>query len=236
MSFLDGYEDVNARIKRARAEFPGLRLVAYIEDIDLKNGYILIRAEAYKNYEDDKPSAVDYALEVRSDRGVNANFWVENCVTSAYGRVIGLLTPGGAGRPTRQDMEKVEAIQAPLQTRGAGGAVPSAAESISALKAKLGAGEPMPEPPICKHGHRVLIEGTSNKTGSPYKGYLCPHKVKASQCQPLWLKRYGDRWLAPDDYTEVMQDAGRNLDPIAEREPVPDELLSDTERANRATN
>jgi hypothetical protein len=82
----------------------------------------------------------------------------------------------------------------------------------------------------------VLIEGTSNKTGSPYKGYLCPHKVKASQCQPLWLKRYGDRWLAPDDYTEVMQDAGRNLDPIAEREPVPDELLSDTERANRATN
>jgi hypothetical protein len=26
MSFLDGYEDVNARIKRARAEFPGLRL------------------------------------------------------------------------------------------------------------------------------------------------------------------------------------------------------------------
>ena len=117
MSFLDGYEDVNARIKRARAEFPGLRLVAYIEDIDLKNGYILIRAEAYKNYEDEKPSAVDYALEVRSDRGVNANFWVENCVTSAYGRVIGLLSPGGVGRPTRQDMEKVEAIQAPLQKR-----------------------------------------------------------------------------------------------------------------------
>jgi hypothetical protein len=65
MSFLDGYEDVNARIKRARAEFPTLRLVAYIEDIDLKNGYILVRAEAYKNYEDDKPSAIDYALEVQ---------------------------------------------------------------------------------------------------------------------------------------------------------------------------
>ena len=113
MSFLDGYEDVNARIKRARAEFPTLRLVAYIEDIDLKNGYILVRAEAYKNYDDDKPTAVDYALEVRSDRGVNANFWVENCVTSAYGRVIGLLSPGGAGRPTRQDMEKVESVQAP---------------------------------------------------------------------------------------------------------------------------
>jgi hypothetical protein len=74
------------------------------------------------------------------------------------GALLACLAPGGVGRPTRQDMEKVEAIQAPLQTRGAGGAVPSAAESISALKAKLGA-EVMPEPPICKHGHRVLIEG-----------------------------------------------------------------------------
>jgi len=235
MSFLDGYEDVNARIKRARAEFPGLRLIAYIEDIDLKNGYILIRAEAYKNYEDDKPSAVDYALEVRSDRGVNANFWVENCVTSAYGRVIGLLTPGGAGRPTRQDMEKVEAIQAPLHTRGAGGAIPTAAESISALKAKLGA-EPMPEPPICKHGHRVLIEGTSNKTNKPYKGYLCPDKVKSNQCEPIWLRQYGDKWLSPTDHAEVLLEAGRNLDPITEREPVPDELLSESERASRAAN
>jgi len=234
MSFLDGYEDVNARIKRARTEYPGLRLVAYIEDIDLKNGYILVRAEAYKNYEDEKPSAVDYALEVRSDRGVNANFWVENCVTSAYGRVIGLLSPGGVGRPTRQDMEKVEAIQTPLQTRGAGGAVPSAAKSISALKAKLGA-ETMPEPPICTHGHRVLLEGIG-KTGRPYRGYMCSDKVKAKQCTPIWAKQYGDKWLMPDDHNEVVLEAGRNLDPIAEREPVPNELLSDTERANRATN
>ena len=233
MSFLDGYEDVNARIKRARAEFPGLRLVAYIEDIDLKNGYILVRAEAYKNYEDEKPSAVDYALEVRSDRGVNANFWVENCVTSAYGRVIGLLSPGGVGRPTRQDMEKVD--QAPLQTRGAGGAIPSASESINALRAKLGAVE-MPEPPICKHGHRVLLEGLSNKTGKPYKGYMCPEKVKGNQCDPIWLRQYGDKWLRPDDHAEVLLEAGRNLDPVAEREPVPDELLSNTERASRATN
>jgi hypothetical protein len=94
----------------------------------------------------------------------------------------------------------------------------------------------MPEPPICKHGHRVLIEGTSNKTNKPYKGYLCPDKVKANQCEPVWLRQYGDKWLRPDDHAEVLLEAGRNLDPVAEREPVPDELLSDTERANRATN
>jgi hypothetical protein len=28
-----------------------------------------------------------------------------------------------------------------------------------------------------------------------------------------------------DDHAEVLLEAGRNLDPVAEREPVPDELL-----------
>lgn len=233
MSFLDGYEDVNARIKRARTEYPGLRLVAYIEDIDIKNGYILVRAEAYKTYDDEKPSAVDYAYELRSDRGVNANFWVENCVTSAYGRVIGLLTPGGVGRPTRQDMDKVEALQGPIQTRGAGGAIPTAAESINALKAKLG-GEVLPEPPICTHGHRVLLEGIG-KTGRPYRGYMCSEKVKARQCAPIWAKQYGDKWLMPEDHSEVLLEAGRNLDPVSEREPVPQAFMSDSERAQHGT-
>jgi len=227
MSFLDGYEDVNARITRARAEFPTLRLVAYIEELDYKEGFIVVRAEAFKNYEDEKPSAVDYALEVRAERGVNANFWVENCVTSAYGRVIGLLTPGGAGRPTKQDMEKSEAIEK-LKSRGAG--VATAAESIAALKVKLGV-EPMAEPPACKHGHMILLEGISDKTGNPYKGYVCSEKVQARQCKPIWLKRYGDQWLTPGDHAEVIAEAGRNLDPIKQREPIPAELLSESERA-----
>jgi hypothetical protein len=94
----------------------------------------------------------------------------------------------------------------------------------------------MPEHPTCTHGHRILLEGMSNKTGKPYKGYMCAEKVKARQCQPIWLRLYGDKWLMPDDHSEVVLEAGRNLDPVAEREPVPDELLSDTERANRATN
>ena len=61
MGFLDNYEDVNARIKRFRSEFPSGRLIAFIEDIDLNKGTVLIRAEAYREYEDAVPSAVDYA-------------------------------------------------------------------------------------------------------------------------------------------------------------------------------
>jgi hypothetical protein len=82
----------------------------------------------------------------------------------------------------------------------------------------------------------VLLEGLSNKTGKPYKGYMCPEKVKSNQCEPIWLRQYGDKWLRPDDHAEVLLEAGRNLDPIAEREPVPDELLSESERAARDTN
>ena len=50
MGFLDNYEDVNARIKRFRSEFPSGRLVAYIESFDIEKGTILVRAEAYREY------------------------------------------------------------------------------------------------------------------------------------------------------------------------------------------
>ena len=187
MGFLDDYEDVNARIIRARSEFPTMRLVAYIEDIDITKGYILVRGEAYRNYDDEKPSAVDYALEVRSDRGVNLHFWVENAITSCYGRVIGLLTPGGIARSTKQDMEKVEALSAkdvaPITddlwaTNGIGATIKNVADALGAtvLEGK----------PECKHGPRVWREGVSAKTGKAWGNYSCIEKSKSTQCDPLW--------------------------------------------------
>jgi len=187
MGFLDNYEDVNARIIRARAEFPTMRLVAYIEDIDITKGYILVRGEAYRNYEDEKPSAVDYALEMRSDRGVNLHFWVENAITSCYGRVIGLLTPGGIARSTKQDMEKVEALSAkdvaPITDDL--WATNAIAATIKNVADTLGANvvEGKPE---CIHGARVWREGVSAKTGKAWGNYSCVEKSKATQCDPLW--------------------------------------------------
>ena len=186
-NFLEGYEDVNARIIRARAEFPTMRLVAYIEDIDITKGYILVRGEAYRNYEDEKPSAVDYALEVRSDRGVNLHFWVENAITSCYGRVIGLLTPGGIARSTKQDMEKVEALSAKDVAPIADDlwATNAIAATIKNVADTLGASvvEGKPE---CIHGARVWREGVSAKTGKAWGNYSCVEKSKATQCDPLW--------------------------------------------------
>ena len=186
-NFLEGYEDVNARIIRARKEFPTLRLVAFIEDIDITKGYVLIRAEAYKEYEDHLPSAVDYAFEMRADSGVNKNFWIENCSTSAYGRVLGLLTPGGIARSTRQDMEKVEALSARDVAPVSDDlwATTPVAQTIEAVKNELG-GIYLQGKPECKHGARVWREGVSAKTNKKWGNYSCIEKSKATQCEPVW--------------------------------------------------
>jgi hypothetical protein len=108
MSFLDNYEDVNARIKRFRSEFPSGRLIASIEHIDVMAGTVLVKAEAYREYEDQVPSAVDYAFGNVSTYPNNLKKWfIEDTITSAYGRCIGLLTPSldHKARPTMQDME-----------------------------------------------------------------------------------------------------------------------------------
>lgn len=215
MSFLEGYEDVNARITRFRTEFPTGRLVAYIEDMNIDKGYILVKAEAYREYEDLIPSAIDYAFEAKSDRGVNLHFWVENCVTSAYGRVIGLLTPSTT-RSTAQDMEKVERLQAndrlpapskpvsddlwttfpSFKTReeAESAGVPTVASAVSEVAAKLG-GFISEESPQCQHGHMLLKEGVSDKTGKPYRGHVCIEKVKARQCPPIWYVQANGRWV-----------------------------------------
>ena len=194
-NFLEGYEDVNARIIRARAEFPSLRLIAYIEDIDITKGYVLIRAEAYKNYEDEKPSAVDYAFEMRADSGVNKNFWIENCSTSAYGRVLGLLTPGGIARSTRQDMEKVEALSARDVAPVSDDlwATTPVAQTIEAVKNELG-GIYLQGKPECKHGARVWREGVSAKTNKKWGNYSCIEKSKATQCEPVWYMQTSTGW------------------------------------------
>ena len=193
-NFLEGYEDVNARIIRARAEYPTLRLVAYIEDIDITKGYILVKAEAYKEYEDHLPSAVDYALEVRSDRGVNLHFWVENAVTSAYGRVIGLLTPGGIARSTKQDMEKVELLStAEVMARNDDlwATTPEGSKAIDTAKNKVSRLQTTPE---CKHGARIWKTGTSQKTGRDWANYSCIEKSKAAQCEPIWYMQTSIGW------------------------------------------
>jgi hypothetical protein len=194
---LNNYEDVNSRIKRFRETYISGRITTEIVELNVKDGYVVIRACAYREHEDVVPAAIDYAFEQRSDRGVNRDFWIENCSTSSIGRCIGLLMPSDA-RPTRQDMEKVERLAAqpavevdlwatatPTKPEAVGSVRP-AAESIADIKAQLG-GEILDPAPICSHGRMVYKEGVSATTQKKYRGYTCSSKSRGDQCKPIWL-------------------------------------------------
>jgi hypothetical protein len=189
MGFLDNYEDVNARIKRFRSEFPTGRLIAYIEDIDVIKGTVLVKAEAYREYENALPSAVDYAFGNVAHLTNNMKKWlIEDTVTSAYGRVIGLLTPSEHARPTVQDMQKVENLPAdpdPWSNRAAIEDIPTMASAIGEIEQSLG-GAQVAEPPRCPHGTMVWAEGTAKATGKPWAAYKCTEKNRANQCNPYW--------------------------------------------------
>lgn len=193
MSFLDNYEDVNARITRFRTEFPSGRLVAVIEDKDLTAGWVLVRAEAYKEFEDAVPSAVDYAYGNVASLTANMRKWlVEDTSTSAIGRVIGLLSPSPAGRPTRQDMERVEVLPATpdpwatltiTQTAKDTGTT-ALTTAMKEIGTQLG-GQLVAETPRCAHGTMIWKQAAE---GSPknWGGYFCTEKTKATQCNPYW--------------------------------------------------
>jgi hypothetical protein len=191
MGFLDNYEDVNARIKRFRAEFPTGRLVAYIDSFDIEKGTILVRAEAYREYEDTVPSAVDYAFGNVATYPQNMRKWmVEDTITSAYGRCIGLLTPSleHSSRPTVQDMEKVETLPASADTWSTKASIEDMATMASAvleIGKELG-GELVAAAPRCPHGTMIWAEGTAKATGKPWAAYKCTEKNRANQCNPYW--------------------------------------------------
>lgn len=192
---LENYEDVNSRIKRFRETHLSGRIETQIIDVSVEKGYVLIQASVYREHEDLVPAAVDYAFELRSDRGVNRDFWIENASTSAIGRVLGLLMPSGKHRSTKEDMEKVQRLShvpaepdpwatATLTVTTEGTAEP-VGNTLQMVAEQLG-GQIIEETPLCAHGRMLLKEGISSKTGKSYKGHVCPTKVKAEQCQPVW--------------------------------------------------
>ena len=78
-------------------------------------------AELYADKDDKVPVATGYAEEIKSDRGVNATSFVENCETSAIGRAIAncpLQAPASGPRPSRNEMQKVERLGGAPQPSG----------------------------------------------------------------------------------------------------------------------
>lgn len=182
MSFLDGYEDVAARIRRLHATFPDNKVHTAIIDFNAEKGFVLVECRIYRHYDDLFAAGIDFAYGHQSAYNANMKRWfVEDTITSAIGRCAGLVL-GSETRPTKQNMEHVEAISKEYMETDL---FPASDESIEKVKSQLSSADNS-EAPICLHGHRILREGISPKNGKPYRGHTCPEKNKESQCEAIW--------------------------------------------------
>jgi hypothetical protein len=214
--FLDNYEDVATRIKRFWETHPSGRIENNIIEFNAEKGFILVQTLIFKEYEDQKPSAIDYAFGNVATYNVQMKkFFVEDTVTSAIGRAIGLLL-GTDKRPTLQDMQKVETISATVAKSTADdydpwskkfgdvpsyktaaeaeqSGIPSFGSSMDEIAKTLG-GQLVEEAPQCSHGHRIWKQAHE---GAPknWGGYFCTERTKATQCAPAWYVLASDgKW------------------------------------------
>ena len=196
MSFLEGYELANDTIIRFRKEYPSGRIITSIHDAELKEGWVLVKAEIFREFEDHVPSATDFAYGNVATYPQNMKKWfVEDTVTSCISRAIKLLSPSAA-RPSREDMARVEFESTPKEKDRDPWATLSVtqiahdtgttalATAVQEIQGQLG-GELVPASPRCAHGTMVWKQAAA---GSPknWGGYFCTERTKATQCPPNW--------------------------------------------------
>ena len=209
---LTDYEDVDTRIHKFYETYPdGAIHTELIENTEDK-GIVVFKATAYRTYADTVASAIGYARGARKDRGVDRDFWFENCETSAIGRCLANLGLSARGkRASSIEMAKVAGAEAshkePIRVRtkehkefldaqNTGQEIvwdttieppadiePAFANAVDLVQQVLSA-EPIP---TCKHGQRTLREGVGAK--GAYRGWTCPlpMKRKAEQCKSIWM-------------------------------------------------
>jgi hypothetical protein len=188
-NFLENYETANSTIKRFWVEFPTGRINPVIDEVDLVKGYIFVKTEIYRDYNDPLPTVVDYAYgNVAFYPEAMKKWFVEDSVTSSISRAIKLLSPS-ENRPSLEDMQRVEKLAevpypkslddvwVPTEVKHVGQALEELAEAIVT-------GQPGDKE--CQHGFMIRKEGISPKTGKPYKGWTCPSKNRDFQCKAVW--------------------------------------------------
>ena len=210
---LNDYEDVDSRIHKFYEKYPDGAIHTEEIHYDEKDGVVVFRTMAFRTYLDDKPAAIGYARGMRKDRGVDRDWWYENCETSSIGRCMANLSLSAKGkRASSLEMAKVadysSSNKEPIRVRTeehkkflessnpdaqiiwdttieppSEEPIPALQKAGELVQSVLGA-EPVPS---CKHGQRSLKEGKGAK--GAYRGWTCPlpYKQKAEACNPIWM-------------------------------------------------
>lgn len=140
----DEYITVSERIEKFYAKFPQGRILTSVVEHSAETGFILIRAEVYRDAEDTLPAATGHAYELRSAGHVQAGSYVEVCETSSVGRALALL-----GFEVRRGVASREEVirGAKKQQAAATAAAPAPPERPAATAKPAPAPERAPTPP-----------------------------------------------------------------------------------------
>lgn len=227
---LSDYEDVDSRIHKFYEIYEDGAILTELISNDEEKGVVVFKAVAYRTHVDNQPSAIGYARGGRKDRGVDRDFWFENCETSAIGRCLANLGLSARGkRASSLEMAKVADAKASgsapirvrtkeqkdfLTERNPGAEIiwdttiepPTEPEQAfgdvgDLIQESLG-GEIIPK---CSHGDRVLREGTG-KNGA-YRGWVCslPMRRKAEQCKSIWMVLdQNGKWSFRDEDADML--------------------------------
>ena len=194
---LSNYETVDERLHKWWKEFPDGRLET--EVVEASNTRFIVICRLFRTEIDQKPYATGIASETVSDRGVNANFALPNCETSAIGRAIsnaGLSAKGK--RPSREEMASVNKFQAVSETFSVDRTDPLPISNEDWIKAATVT--PPKAPPACCAKGNNLVTGVSKTNGKPYYGYLCLDRIKE---HAIWAKQDANgNWFFPQGKEE----------------------------------
>jgi hypothetical protein len=180
---------------------------------------VVVICELFRDNADERPFATGHAKEVISDRGVNRDFALENCETSARGTAFKAANIGTEKNgPSREEMQRVNEKQfkpkysAPgsksaamemalhiVEQKSVNSAEGSGPVEWSVGETVAQIGEVVAVNFTCRHGDMVKKEGIAKATNKPYAGYVCT-APKADQCDAKWAKlTAAGTWYWPDD-------------------------------------
>src|SRR5581483_5615413 len=125
------YVTVAERIEKFYDRYPEGRLITHIIEHDAERGFILMRAEVYRNADDAMPAATGHAYELKTEGYVQRTSYIEVCETSAIGRALAMAGfEVRRGIASREEMEKAARRSEPPRERQK--PAPTAAPAVAA--------------------------------------------------------------------------------------------------------
>jgi hypothetical protein len=103
----EDYVPVAERIEQFYERWPEGRIISHIVEHDAERGFILMRAEVYRNADDAQPAATGHAYELKTEGYVQRTSYIEVCETSSVGRALAMAGfEVRRGIASREEMEK----------------------------------------------------------------------------------------------------------------------------------